>query len=333
MRQSSACGRALVWATTLGGAAYATAAGATFGLRSEHVAVPLLAVVASLWNDRSRRLLRTLVPFLLAAIAYDISRLAAPLVLGRPIHILEPYHADRALFGLEIGGRTLPPHEIFARHHWAWVDLVTGAAYMLYPLVPVAVALYLEFGRSAPRHRSLSGALGRAFVLVNLAGLVTYFVYPAAPPWYVTKYGFGQPQSLVPPDPAGAARWDALTGIPYFAGFYARSAHVFGAIPSLHVAIPLLAFLYGRLLRNRAISLGTFGFAVLVAFSAVYLQHHYVVDLVAGAGYAVAAFGAERLWARRSHRRRNPCEPGREICGGARESNPPSAPSRALHRF
>lgn len=95
-------------------------------------------------------------------------------------------------------------------------------------------------------------------------------------------HGPGPADLTVAPSAAGAARFDELLGIRYFSNFYARNPNVFGAMPSLHVAYPTVAafFLWrqGPLLR-------AFGllFAALVAFSAIYLVHHYVLDVVAGA--------------------------------------------------
>jgi membrane-associated phospholipid phosphatase len=131
---------------------------------------------------------------------------------------------------------------------------------------------------------------------MNLAGSLTYYVYPAAPPWYAQQYGFGPVHYDARANIAGAARFDELLGIPYFAVLYSRSADVFGAIPSLHVAYPLLAFLFGRELRLWWLDAATGVLFLLVCFGAVYFQHHYVVDVLVGAAYALAAYGASCFW-------------------------------------
>ena len=77
------------------------------------------------------------------------------------------------------------------------------------------------------------------------------------------------------------------------AGFYGKSADVFGAIPSLHIVYPFLALGYGwRLPRFRWVALGYF---LLVCFAAVYLNHHYVLDILVGLGVALSVMGAFRL--------------------------------------
>jgi hypothetical protein len=189
----------------------------------------------------------------------------------------------------------LTPNELFARHHWPLVDFVTGLSYIVYVYWALAFALYLLFFRRDRPGRRLLARLGWTFAAVNIVGFATYYIYPAAPPWYVAQHGLGPADLSVAASPAAAARWDALTGIPYFASFYGRAADVFGAIPSLHVAYPLLVFLYGRALRRPVFDALNIGLFMLVSFSAVYLQHHYVLDVALGAGYALAGFGVERL--------------------------------------
>src|SRR2546421_10757816 len=76
------------------------------------------------------------------------------------------------------------------------------------------------------------------------------------------------------------------------ASFYGKSADVFGAIPSLHVVYPFLAMVYGwHLRRLRPFAIGYFA---LVCFAAVYLNHHYLLDIFIGLGIALAVMAAVR---------------------------------------
>ena len=111
-------------------------------------------------------------------------------------------------------------------------------------------------------------------------------LFPVAPPWYVAQYGLGPAVLEAIPSAAGAARFDELTGIKYFAAFYSRNPNVFGAMPSLHVAYPVIATLA---VRDRGVRWWgpIFLLALLVMFSAVYLNHHYIVDVIGG---VIAAF-------------------------------------------
>ncbi|OFX19000.1 MAG: hypothetical protein A2V77_12570 [Anaeromyxobacter sp. RBG_16_69_14] len=198
-----------------------------------------------------------------------------------------------------MAGEVLTPNEYFARHHWAAVDFVTGFAYIIFIYWPIGLAAYLALFRRDEAGRRLLARFGWTFLIMNVVGFATYYVYPAAPPWYAADYGFGPADMSARSSAAGAARWDALTGIPYFAGFYGRSADVFGAIPSLHPTYPLLAFLYGRELSKRWLDAASFGLFALVSFAAIYLNHHYILDVLLGVLYTMVAWGIDVALERR----------------------------------
>jgi membrane-associated phospholipid phosphatase len=86
--------------------------------------------------------------------------------------------------------------------------------------------------------------------------------------------------------PAAALRFDALTGTHIFANMYARASDVFGAMPSLHAAYPLLVALALRGLGHRTLAVFAWCYMALMCFAAVYLQHHYVIDVMGGLAYA-----------------------------------------------
>lgn len=130
---------------------------------------------------------------------------------------------------------------------------------------------------------------------MNLLGWSVWFLYPAAPPWYVDHYGPGPALLDVVSSPAGLARVDAWLGVPLATDFYAKSANVFGALPSLHVAYATLVAHVSWSLRGWP-RFATICFALSMAFSAVYLRHHYILDVLAGAvlallvGFVLRAF-------------------------------------------
>jgi membrane-associated phospholipid phosphatase len=252
------------------------------------------ALLLVLWSDATRRFFTGMLPFLLFAIVTDLSRLTAPLFQVLPIHVEEPYRLDQLVFGVRTAGRVLTPPELFAIHHWPAVDLVAGTAYIIFVWWALGFAAYLALFRRDAAGRRLLVRFGWTFLAMNVAGIVTYYLYPAAPPWYVAEYGLGPVHREARASMAGAARWDALTGIPWFTSFYSRSPEVFGAIPSLHVSYPLLTYLFGRELGKRWLDAASFGLFLLVAFAAVYLGHHYVIDVVLGALYAIGAWAIGR---------------------------------------
>src|SRR6266568_2560243 len=107
----------------------------------------------------------------------------------------------------------------------------------------------------------------------------------------------------VRPGAAAAQRFDALLGTRFFDEMYARGVDVFGAYPSLHVAYPLIAAILAfRLAELRWARWPAVLFFLLMCLSAVYLQHHYVTDVVLGVAYGVAALAAVSAWEGRGSR-------------------------------
>jgi membrane-associated phospholipid phosphatase len=229
-------------------------------------------------GGRAFRFLGLFLPCVLTGVAYDWFRLVVH--LRGPIHVADLYHAELAWFG--IAGQ-VPADWLLAYTH-PLLDAICGLSYVLYLYVPMAMAIVLFF---KDQRRML--LVGFAFFFTNLLGLILYLSYPAAPPWYVAIHGLGPVQLDALPSAAGAARFDALFGIQFFQNFYSRSANVFGAMPSLHVAYPMSTCL-ALVGMKRRWWLPVAVFVAVVSFAAIYLQHHYILDVIVGALCALVAF-------------------------------------------
>jgi hypothetical protein len=285
------------------------------GLHGEQILVCGVLLAAVAWSDRTRDFFLRTLPLTFYGIIYDLTHLTEPLVRKLHVHVAEPYRFELSHFGLRTSAGMLTINQYFALHHWAWLDLVMGTAYLVFLYAALGFGFYLVWtGRGGPRRRLATGYTW-AFLAMNVAGFATYYLYPAAPPWYVAQWGLGPANFSAQASPAAAIRWDQLTGLHYFESFYGRSADIFGAIPSLHAAQPLLVFLFARQLGSRALSWTTGLYYLLVCFSALYLQHHYLLDVLIGSTYALVAYAAERAIARwssaRSQRRETPPTPVR----------------------
>jgi hypothetical protein len=241
------------------------------------------------------RLLSNTFPFVLFGAIYDLLRLARPFVVARGVHVAGPYWFDTWAFGVGALQDRLSMNELFARHHWAAVDFVTGCAYLSYIYAVVAFALFIALVDRTSAGDRRCRAVGWTFLGVNLAGYATYLLWPVAPPWYVAAHGLGPVEASAVASPAALSRWDALVGIPYFARFYAHASDVFGAMPSMHCAYPMLLFCFALELRRPRLVAALAAFELLMCFSAVYLQHHYVSDIVVGIVYATLGYGVARL--------------------------------------
>jgi len=267
-------------------AAYLAAMYALGGPGPEHFLLAGIALVLSLWNDDSRRLALIGLPYLLYALVYDSMRWYADYIRSPIVHVHEPYDFDLRWFGIH----GLTPNEWLQRHTSAALDLICGLAYTPMLFIGESVLLSIYFIAKGKVRRA--ERFTWIFVIANFIGFACYYIYPAAPPWYVSDHGFAVDLS-VHASPAGAIRFDQLIGIPLMQGFYGKSADVFGAIPSLHVVYPFLAVIYGWYLRRfRLIAAAYF---LLVCFAAVYLNHHYLLDIFLGLAIGLAVMAAVRV--------------------------------------
>ena len=260
------------------------------GLRIDHVFIGLLGLL-DLYNEKTRLFLEIFAPFILTGVIFDGMRYFYWQGVAGRIHVAEPYLLEKAWFG--VGGRTL--NELFSEHHGPLLDLACGFAYLSY----VGEYLVLAFVAFFRRRVDVARTMAPIFLLVNVLGYITYFVYPAAPPWYVARYGLGPARLDVQPEAAAAHRFDQLLGTHFFDAMYGRGVDVFGAFPSLHVAYPLIAAVLAfRVAELRFARWPAVAFFLLMCLSAVYLQHHYAIDAVLGVLYALAALAAITAWER-----------------------------------
>ena len=208
------------------------------GIRPEH---PLLiALIAGLFcaHPQTKKLVVALLPFILFAVSYDWMNIV-PNYKVNPIDVQDLYEAEKSLFGITTSEGILTPNEYFARHNCPFMDFWAGIFYLCWVPVPILFGLSLYF----TKQRNLYLRFAIVFLFVNLIGFCGYYIHPAAPPWYVMKYGF-EPILNTPGDVAGLGRFDEMTGLNIFDSLYSRNANVFAAVPSLHSAYMVIAFYY-----------------------------------------------------------------------------------------
>ncbi|HKA88041.1 MAG TPA: phosphatase PAP2 family protein [Haliangiales bacterium] len=267
-------------------AAHFTSVWATGRIRVEHVLADVLLAALPWFGARAESFVRGAVFLALGGALFDSQGVL--LSLRGDIATGAIRAVDRAVFPAP-GGLSWP--EWFSVHHAAGLDLAAGFAYANYLWWVFAAAVVVFFIDVRAFYR-----LCVAFAATIAAGIVIYLIVPAAPPWYVAAHGPGpaDPATALP-NAAGAARVDALLGVTYFARLYSRNPNVFAAMPSLHVAFPLLTVWTLGATRT-AFRIATIAFTLLMAFAAVYLDHHWVADVVVGAALASAVSLAVRAW-------------------------------------
>ena len=254
------------------------------GLRFDHFLIAGTGTLLWYLGPRFRILFHFLLPLLLVGVVYDSMRYYADLIRG-PIHVIEPYHFDQFFFGINTMGGLLTPNEWLQIHTHPFLDIITGLFYLLFILIYVLISAYFCF--IVVPHQNIEERFHPmwAFFWVNVIGFSTYYWYAAAPPWYVAQYGSGPVIHNVAASAAGAARFDQILGTHFFTGMYSRAADIFGAIPSLHVAYPLQAVFYS--FRYGKLRIFSVFYYLMMCFSAVYLNHHYVLDILCGSAYAL----------------------------------------------
>jgi membrane-associated phospholipid phosphatase len=195
-------------------------------------------------------------------------------------HLREPIRIDEAMFGGHVPTVWLQQH-FYDPGVVHWWDALAVPVYFSHFVVSLAVAVVL-WAASYRLYREYVWTL----VLLTLVTLATYAVYPAAPPWMA-----GLNSAL--PDVARVVS-DSLNTM---GGHTVNSAVERGqaysnrvaALPSLHAAVPMMLLVFAWPLVGRWLRVVLAAYVGAMALTLVYGGEHYVVDVLLGWVYAVAA--------------------------------------------
>ena len=261
------------------------------------------------------RFVRDWSPVVLFLVGYNLSRGFAD--NGAVPHALELVAADRWMFGWLLSGEV--PTVWLQRHlydpervHW-WDVLVSWVYFSHFVVVFVAaVVLWL-------RDRARWAAFMRRWAFLCTAGLVTYFLYPAAPPWWAGKYGLLEEVARI-----STRGWKAigLHGAGNLLNAGQLASNPVAAMPSLHTAFALFVVLFFlRSVRRRWWPV-LLAYPGAMTFTLLYAGEHYMIDVLVGWAYVGVTFLVvglvERWWATRRGDTAPPAQPA-----------PPAAPAPA----
>jgi membrane-associated phospholipid phosphatase len=231
-------------------------------------------------------------PLATVLFAYDFVRGSADELLTA--HVRPQLRADELLFGGEVPTVWLQQRLWDGTASIDWLDYAVWLVYLthFFGTLSVAAGLWL-FAR--PLFRPYAAMVA----VLAAAGIATYALFPAAPPWLASETG-----ELAPTD--RIVRYvSADAPISFFGALWehgALYANDVAAVPSLHAAYALLIALFfwsrGGLLLRVALA----GYTLAMGFSLVYTAEHYVSDVLLGWLYAAAAFAAVTLVVRRRRR-------------------------------
>ncbi|WP_320069665.1 phosphatase PAP2 family protein [Micromonospora sp. RTGN7] len=297
-----------------------------------------LATIA--WNShrpwRSHlRFVLDWVPVVVLLVAYNLSRGFAD--NGATPHAMELIVADRFMFGWATGGEvpTIWLQEHFYRPAVHWWDVAASWVYFSHFVVAFAAAGVLWM-----RDRGRWAAYMRRFGFLCAAGLVTYFLYPAAPPWWAAQNGLLTEVARI-----STRGWKAfgMHGAGNLLNSGQIAANPVAAMPSLHTAWALFVVLFFLNATRRRWWPLLLAYPVAMTFTLVYSGEHYVIDVLVGWAYVGMTFLvvglAERWWAARRARRTpvgpqpadagpdGPGEPEPQPAGPAAADEPPAVPA------
>ena len=169
------------------------------------------------------------------------------------------------------------PHRILSTLANPVFDMIAAVPYILHFPLPFVFTFYLLISE---RRREAIFPFYWCLGWVHIVAIVIQISFPTAAPWFVDSAVLDQHGRVIYeyPNEAGFARLDRFLGIHFFHGLYSTSPMKFGAFPSLHVAVPMVICLNHPWLGKKFGALHV----IVIALSAIYICHHYLIDVVAG---------------------------------------------------
>jgi membrane-associated phospholipid phosphatase len=252
--------------------------------------VGLILFTLFLWWMRDRISFLDFAPFLLMLFTYEVIRSVILAVGTDGVHVTDLIVWEQTLCAGIIPSFAL--QQAFSARAYTWlVDLITNTFYMTHFFSVILVGFLLWTKRKMHYWAYIMG-----LILLSYSAFLTYVFFPAAPPWWASMNGYLRSQpvnldhSLLSPE------------------YIFATANPLGAMPSLHSAWPFYLFFYCLYVWGRK-ALPVLILPVGVAISSIYLGHHYLVDIIAGIGFAAAAFGFATQWGKSRVEVREPVSP------------------------
>jgi membrane-associated phospholipid phosphatase len=226
----------------------------------------LLFLIYAAYNRRSWRFVKDWVPFVALFLSYEAMYGVIGSISGI-VHVLEPIGAEMQIFG------AIPTLFLQQFYRTSILDYLGAFFYSLHFIVPTVFGLVVwKFYPKSYWKYTL--ALG----ICTYSALLTFLIYPVAPPW------FGVKATRI------LFQIDSNLGVPVYRTIFDYiQPNPFAAFPSLHSTFPWLVSLFAlKIKKIKALPILVLPLGVW--FSAVYLGEHYIVDVIGGIGYASFAF-------------------------------------------
>ena len=177
---------------------------------------------------------------------------------------------DKIIFGIL-------PHQLISSIAHPLLDITAAIPYFLHFFLPIIATTYIYVTAGSNKTTIILQLLWCGG-WVNIAAFTIQFLYPTAPPWFVESHSADNASVLsTAAHEAALSRVDDLLGITTFHRIYSTATITFGALPSLHVAWPVvILFIYPI----GSISFTLF-YIIWISWAAMYSLHHYAIDIIA----------------------------------------------------
>lgn len=201
------------------------------------------------------------------------------------VHVEEIYYLELFLFGWMFDDKI--PSIWFKQFEHEWLSSISAIFYTFHVAAPLFVGVLIFY---VSKDEETFREYTYSFLLTTYLALLTFFLFPVAPPWYIDKYGFTQPvnRTNLSESAAGLLNVDKAMNSQFFGSIYQMfNANPFAALPSLHSSFAIISvyyFITYYKTKSKLVYLSVI-YPIGVWIAAVYLKHHYIVDLVAGALY------------------------------------------------
>ena len=151
------------------------------------------------------------------------------------------------------------------------------------------------------RNRDRWSTLMRRWFVLSFLGLATYFVYPAAPPWWASQHGLIAPVARI-----STRGWKAigLHGTGNLLQTGQLGSNPIAAMPSLHSAYALLVAVTLMPMIARRWRWLLLLYPFVMTMTLLYSGEHYLVDVLFGWAYAIVSIVIADAYGRWRSRRR-----------------------------
>lgn len=236
------------------------------------VAAAAVVWLPEMWRPRARR---WWFAYVAGTFFYALLRSYAD-ETGIPVRVMYPIDADRALFFGTAPVSWLQTHYFTPGHIDAldWLAVMTHWSFFVAPHA-AAVAIFIWRREFFARYTVLM--LGTLYL-----GLVLFFLFPTAPPWFAGRMG------VLP----GAYRVMDFVGgqvdVETYRTFYESlgEPNSVAAMPSIHMGVTFAMYLWARVHYPR-VAIPLLFYSAAMGFSLMYLAEHYALDLLVGMACAL----------------------------------------------